>query len=366
MFDDFPFKWEDISYWAFPLIAFLVASLVGLVLEKYLNSLFKRLQNKYAFIANAELGRSIRGAPMAICLFAGALAVARYGQLEAEPKKVLQDLAVAAVVLSVTISISRIVVSLSKRYGGAFFGDLISSSLFAYVIRISIFIVGFLIVLDTFGISISPMLTALGVGGLAVALALQDTLSNLFAGIQLVITKQVQPGEFIELHNGDSGYVIDISWRATQIRTILYNVVVIPNSKLSSTIMKNYHKPYTPTSIVMRVGVHLDSDMEHVDSVLYDETWNLIQSRPELYHDQFKPEIRFYEFTERAIMVKVIFRVVEYEEQYLGLSEMMKAVHRRLREEGIVMPYPVRLLQMPEGERLALEINERRETAAAP
>ena len=86
-----------------------------------------------------------------------------------------------------------------------------SASILGVVTRASIFLVGSLVVLHDLGISITPMLTALGVGGLAVALALQDTLTNLFAGIQLLASRQLNVGDFVKLESGEEGHLVDIT-----------------------------------------------------------------------------------------------------------------------------------------------------------
>ena len=92
-----------------------------------------------------------------------------------------------------------------------------SMSILATVVDIGVYMVGFLFILNSYGISISPLLTALGAGGLASALALQDTLANLFSGITTIFSKQVRMGDYIKLSSGESGRVVDMNWRNTTI-----------------------------------------------------------------------------------------------------------------------------------------------------
>ena len=94
--------------------------------------------------------------------------------------------------------------------------------------------------LNAVGVSITPIITALGVGGLAMALALQDTLSNLFAGIHILAEHTIRIGDFIRLETGQEGYVEDISWRTTRIRMLPNNMVIVPNSKLAQSVVVNY------------------------------------------------------------------------------------------------------------------------------
>jgi small-conductance mechanosensitive channel len=81
------------------------------------------------------------------------------------------------------------------------------------------------------------------VGGLAVALALQDTLSNLFAGLHIIASKKLLPGDYFLLDSGEEGYVQDVNWRNTFIRTLRNNMIVVPNARLASAILTNYYQP---------------------------------------------------------------------------------------------------------------------------
>ncbi|GAC1404694.1 MAG: hypothetical protein NVSMB64_08340 [Candidatus Velthaea sp.] len=117
-----------------------------------------------------------------------------------------------------------------------------TSSLVVSALRISIVLVGTLIVLSSLGIAITPVLTALGVGGIAVALALRDTLANLFAGFQLLASRQVAPGDFVRFDGGE-GYVADITWRNTSITDLAGARVIVPNEKLAGSIVTNATRP---------------------------------------------------------------------------------------------------------------------------
>ena len=115
--------------------------------------------------------------------------------------------------------------------------------------------------LNGLGLSITPMLTALGVGGLAVALALQDTLANLFAGVYITIAGQIRVGDYLRLDSGQEGYVADIGWRSTRIRMLPNNLVLVPNAKLSQAIVTNYYLPDRELAVLVEVGVDYGSDL---------------------------------------------------------------------------------------------------------
>jgi small-conductance mechanosensitive channel len=135
------------------------------------------------------------------------------------------------------------------------------------VVRMVVMGLGLLILLDNFGVSITPILASLGIGSLAIALALQPTLENFFSGIQLVIDKPISIGNFIKLESGEEGYVQKIGWRSTWIRILPDNIVVIPNNVLVNSRVLNYYYPQKELAVYVNVGVHYDSDLEHVEKV---------------------------------------------------------------------------------------------------
>ena len=129
-------------------------------------------------------------------------------------------------------------------------------------------ILGILILLNHFNVSITPILTALGVGGLAVALALQDTLSNLFGGFYVAVAGQVRLGDYIKLNSGEEGYVTDIGWRSTTFRAQANNMIIVPNAKLAQAIVTNYYLPEKRMSASFVVTVGYDCDPDAVEQVL--------------------------------------------------------------------------------------------------
>ena len=138
--------------------------------------------------------------------------------------------------LSFTIALSHFAGNMVRFYGTTLRGVKTVTSLSQKLVQFSILIVGIVWLLKVvFNFSVTPVLTALGVGGLAVALALQDTLSNLFAGFYVSVSGLVRIDDYIRLNTGEEGYITDINWRCTTMRTRFNNLVVIPNSKLGLT-----------------------------------------------------------------------------------------------------------------------------------
>ncbi|MEV5437106.1 mechanosensitive ion channel family protein [Streptomyces sp. NPDC052682] len=248
----------------------------------------------------------------------------------------------------VTVSAARVVAGLVRAVTQSRSGVAGSATIFVNITRVLVLAIGFLVVLQTLGISIAPMLTALGVGGLAVALALQDTLANLFAGIHILASKTVQPGDYIQLSSGEEGYVEDINWRQTTIRNLSNNLVVIPNGQLAKSNMTNFMRPDQQLTILVQVGVAYDSDLEQVERVT-NEVIAETMSEVEGAVPDHEPVIRFHTFGDSRIGFTVILGVGEFSDQYRIKHEFIKRLHKRYRQEGIRIPAPTRTVAVQQG-----------------
>ena len=211
------------------------------------------------------------------------------------------------------------------------------------IATVLVYALGALLVLDLLNINISPLIAGLGLGGLAVALALQPTLSNLFAGTYVMTEGVVTHGDYIELENGVAGYVIDVGWRSTRLRTWTNNLVVVPNSRFAETIITNYQGPIPAVNIYLTCGVSYDSDLHLVEQVCREEMERLLETDDRAvreYGSYFAYEsfddsnITFYLF------IQARDRLASFEVQ----SELIRQVHDRFREEGIIINYPMRTL----------------------
>lgn len=266
-------------------------------------------------------------------------------QLPLQPhvRQTVDRILLGALLLIVTLVLAGLGVRATRAFAQRRSGVAPSTSIFANVVRVAVLVVGILVVLETIGVSIAPLLTALGVGGIAVALALQDTLSNLFAGIHLLASKKIEPGDYIMLSSGEEGYVVDVNWRNTSIRALADNMVLVPNAQLSSAVVTNFHQPVQPMSVVVQVGVSYDSDLEHVERVTIEVAREVMREVDGGVID-YEPGVRFHTFAESSINFSVLLRAKEYTNQYILKHEFVKRLHRRYRAEGIEIPFPIRTI----------------------
>ena len=252
------------------------------------------------------------------------------------------------IIFSITIASATLSGKIFKNYIQQSNLPLPTTGLAYGIVKGTILVIGFLIILSVLGISITPIITALGVGGLAVALALQDTLANLFAGIHILVEKSLRVGDFIKLESGQEGYVADITWRTTRIRMLPNNMVVIPNSKLSQSVVTNYYLPEKRMSVLIPVGVSYSCDPEHVERVLLEEAKGAVGTIPGLLGDP-EPFVRFIPgFGDSSLDFTLICQVNEFTDQYLAQHELRKRIFKRFKKEGIEIPFPHRTVYLRE------------------
>src|SRR5499425_2103564 len=266
---------------AWPAIAFGVATLVALLLRALLLSLLRRWTDGWSSLLQAVRLPSILWS-IVLGLWAGN-EVAR--QTESLPQRLsgqFGTLLEVAVIISVTFTVSNTLTTLVRGASERRALALAITGLGQAVVRGVVFIIGLLVLLGALGIQITPILTALGVGGLAVALALQDTLSNLFAGVHLLADKPIRVGDYVKVAETVEGHVVDIGWRSTRVRMLANVVVTIPNKRVAESIITNYDLPESRLAVPIRVSVDYGADPDVVERVLVDEAKRAIGEVPGL------------------------------------------------------------------------------------
>jgi small-conductance mechanosensitive channel len=197
-------------------------------------------------------------------------------------------------------------------------------------------IVGLFIAFQSIGLYITPLITTLGVGTVVIGLALQDTLSNFFSGFYILVSKNIRVGDYIKFDVYE-GYVKDIHLRTTHIRTLSGNVIVVPNSKLTSSVITNYHLPEN-ISVVFSFSVGYKEDLERVEKLLIEITKEVV-NKLEAADKSHEPIVRYRSFGSSGIDLILVVRVKEFLDQYLIVHEFIKAIKKRFEEENIEIPY---------------------------
>lgn len=220
------------------------------------------------------------------------------------------------------------------------------------ILKGTIITVGMLIILTMLGISITPLITALGVGGLAVALALKDTLENLFSGIHILVEKSIRVNDFVRLDSGQEGVVEDITWRTTRIKMQPNNMVIIPNSKLAQSVVTNYSLPEKRMATQIPVSVSYASDPDLVEKILIEEAKKTAVEMPALLGEP-EPYVRLIPgFGESSLDFTLVCQIREFADQPAVQHELRKRIFKRFKEAGIEIPFPHRTIYLRDGKSL--------------
>ena len=245
-------------------------------------------------------------------------------------------------VLSITAAVSTFAGRAVRHYGAPVTGVKSVTSLTQKLVQLAVVAVGLVWLLKVvFDISLTPILTTLGVGGLAVALALQDTLSNLFAGFYVSISGLVNLGDYIRLNSGEEGYITDITWRCTTMRTNANNLIVIPNNKLAQAIYTNYYLPEPRMGLSIILNLAMDSDVRRALAILEDEIGKAVGTVPGTIADP-APSVRFNGPGEAGLAFQINCNIARFADQFQVLSDLRMLLYVRLRSEGIRFEVPPR------------------------
>ncbi|MEA5570339.1 mechanosensitive ion channel family protein [Calothrix sp. UHCC 0171] len=320
--------------WILPVLFILLGLLAGIVGEKVIYERLKNFSSRKKIPGSEIIMRSLHRMIFLWFVLAGCFsAILIHPHVNHGVNlDVLQKILFTIFLYSVTLVLARLSSNFINLFIRKTGGN--SASLFSNIAKTSVFGLGTLIILQTLGVKITPIITTLGISGLAVGLALKDTLENLFAGFHLIFSKQVRTGDYVKLDGGHEGYVTDITWRNTTIREVSNNAIIVPNSKLASAIFINCHLLAKESTLTVNVGVNHDSDLENVERITVEVAKDVMQQvSPKLVvHEPF---IRFQKFGETSIDFTVFMRVNDFFDQRIARHLFIKALHKRFKIEGI-------------------------------
>ncbi|MGE0407399.1 MAG: mechanosensitive ion channel family protein [Candidatus Korobacteraceae bacterium] len=341
--------WADVyahAYWITPVLLLGGGLLLGLIVDRVVLRYLRKIAERTPWEADDVVLRAVRNMPVYWFFLAGAWAALNHAAFYLPRwEGMLRRTLLVLFLFSLTLAAARVASGLVALYSLKSEGLIQSTSIFRNLTVVFVFVLGILVILDSLGVSITPILTALGVGGLAVALALQDTLSNLFAGIQIIASRQVRVGDYIRLDSGQEGYVTDIRWRNTTIRALANNMIIVPNSKLASAITTNFYQPEREMGFGVPCSVAYGSDLERVERVTIEVARQLMQEF-EGGVPTADPGVRFNGFGNSAITFNVLLRCREFVDQYMLTHEFIKRLHLRYQQEEIEIPFPIQTVYL--------------------
>ena len=333
-----PFVW--------PALAFGAALVAALAFRAALLAGFRR----FAPGGDSAFVRALRLPSVLWCVVLGLAVAVEVADMPTRLTRQLSLVLEAAVILSVTITLAHVLSSVVAAAGER---RALSGGVTGWAqtsVRLVVLVIGLLVLLSSLGIQITPILTALGVGGLAVALALQDTLQNLFAGMHLLADKPIRVGDYVKLADGVEGHVIDVGWRSTRLRMLQNSVIIVPNHKVAQSTITNYDLPESRMALLVRVGVAYDSDPDHVERVLLEEANRAIGEVPGLVAEP-KPAARLIPgFGDSSLDFTLVCHVASFVDQFEVQHQLRKRLLTRFRAEGIAIQLPGRTVYMAGGD----------------
>ncbi|MFN0103107.1 MAG: mechanosensitive ion channel family protein [Bryobacteraceae bacterium] len=258
------------------------------------------------------------------------------GAMELTPRaeRLGHGLVVSFLILSLTMVASSALMRAMHQYGEQHNLPFAVAGLSRTLTRAVIFGVGLLVLLRFLGISITPVLTALGVGGLAVALALQDTLANLFAGVHILVERPIAVGDFVRLSAEEEGMVSDIGWRTTRLINGSNNMVIIPNKTITSGNLLNYSMPSADVGAWVPVVLGLDADVGKAEKIALaaaTETEGVLpDSAPLLIADPGMQPTH--------LQYRLVFRVPQHTQAGSIRTKVLNRMLEGFRKEGVPMP----------------------------
>lgn len=326
-----------------PGLAFVAATVAALVLRSLILAAVERWRRGPD--GDGTLGAALRTPSLLWSVVLGLYVAFEVADLPARARGPLWTVLEVAVILSVTFTLASVVGTLIGRASErrALGGPV--SGLAQTAARVAVLIVGFLVVLGALGIQITPLLTALGVGGLAVALALQDTLANLFAGVHLLADRPIRVGDHVKVGDAAEGFVLDVGWRSTRIRSLQNNVIFVPNQVVARSTITNYGLPEPATVVSLKVGVDYAVDPDRVEAVLVEEATRAAGELPGLLPAP-APHVLLTRFGEYALEFTLVCRVANSGDEAGVQHGLRKRILRRFRAEGVAMPFPVRTVRL--------------------
>ncbi|HET7840401.1 MAG TPA: mechanosensitive ion channel family protein [Terriglobia bacterium] len=316
----------------------LISLVLGVVLNRVFHHWTQKLQGRFGELMFALL----ESLPLPLLLLTGLYASLEIFDLPRKWELIGSKLIVALVIIVLCYFPAKILMLFLRRAGekNPYLAQATTPA--ALVVRVLFALIAVAIILENLGVHLTAVWTTLGVGSVAVALALQETLSNLFAGLYVMADRPIRPGDYIQLDSGAEGFVLRIGWRSTSLRTRANNLVVVPNSTLAKAVITNYSLPEPRMGFGLQVGVAYGTDPERVEKILLDVFKQAIHDGVEGIVTEAEPSVLLNPgFGNSSLNFTLGFQIRTSSDQFRVQSELRKRILKRFQQEEIEMPFPI-------------------------
>lgn len=317
-----------------PIVILVAWLLGGLIVDKIISALIKSRADKSHSEVTRAFARASSGLAAWMAGVIGFFHAWRHINVAGTVDETVSKYMSAIAILVVTAFISRLTARLIRAYSRRQDTRLPSSSIFTNLSTTIVWLIGFGFVLVAIGVDITPVITAFGIGGVAVGLALQPTLDNLFSGLQILASGQIMPEDFIRLDTGEEGFVEDVTWRNTTVRAMTGELIIVPNSILSKNYLTNFSRSNRPYLLLIQVTVTGSHDFDAIKRIALEVATETIAVSPYTYKTA-EAGVNLSEITLDGVLVTIKIPVLSYPEQYSPRTYFVQKFYERLEEEGI-------------------------------
>jgi small-conductance mechanosensitive channel len=307
-----------------PLSIIAGALVLGILIERLLIRFIYRAFEKRDWKIGRRLIGSFNGIVTIWFGLAAFRSVLHDLPIKASAFPAIEHITSAVIVLSIAVFLARIAVAFIRTYSNQHERAVPSITLIENIVRSAIYLVGILAIFHAFGVAVAPLLTALGVGGLAVALALQDTLSNFFAGVNIILSKHIDPGDYVKLDSGQEGTIRDIAWRVTTIQTPSDTLIIVPNSKFSTSIITNFDRPEKSMNLTIELPLDQATDSTKFEAAALAAAQEVQKSMPGITEGE--PSLQYTAFTLTGATLQLVIRVTDFSRAGDVRSEVLKRI----------------------------------------
>jgi len=330
------FIWSNL-YLRFVLIMVLTviaAWLARIILKKFLKPLTKKTNTKIDDLIVKNLGSMIFYVVIAI----GLKVSLSYVSLESI---YYHSMVETILIVVITLLILKIVNDLATHWKEDWAAKTASTAddrlipLIEKIIKVIIVALAVIFIFDSWERDISPLLATAGIAGIAISLAVKDSLANVLGGLQLVLDKTFKVGDKVKLESGELGVILDIGLRSTKLRTYDNEVIYIPNGYLANAKIKNYTVPDLKLRVNVEFGVAYGSDTDKVRDVVVNtlKKMDKVLENPE-------PAVQFLNMSDFSLDFIARAWVEEYIDAYSMKLNMTDEIYKALNREGISIPFP--------------------------
>jgi len=212
-------------------------------------------------------------------------------------------------------------------------------ALFHKFSKIVFFILAVLFVIQVWGIKVGPLLAGLGIGGIAIAFAMQSSLANIFGGISMILDKNIKTGDVIQLDASTKGTILDIGLRSTKIKTWDNEVIIVPNGKLSESTIQNFLQPDPTARVTIDFGVVYGTGHKKVKKIVLDAIKKIseVLKEPE-------SKVMFIEMGDFALKFRAYLWVESFDLRWSTREKATCAIYDALNKAKIGIPFPTQTI----------------------